>query len=161
MKVIFLDIDGVLNSRAYDRVRDWNDERTFIDKTRLPLVKEIVDKTGALIVLSTTWRRHWNQREELRDITGKIMVDIFSEGGLDIYDKTPSLGICAERHDEVKQWLDDHEGEVESFVIIDDYIFGWKELNDNFVRTEPNKSLGLCEEQVQKAIAILNGEATN
>lgn len=52
MKVIFLDIDGVLNSRAYDRKRNWN-EKTDIDETRLPFIKEIVDATGAKIVLSS------------------------------------------------------------------------------------------------------------
>ena len=51
MKVIFLDIDGVLNSSAYDRKRDW-DKLTNIDESRLPLVKRIVDETGAKIVLS-------------------------------------------------------------------------------------------------------------
>ena len=55
MKVIFLDIDGVLNSGAYDRRRNWN-ELTDIDESRLPLVKQIVDQTGAVIVLSSTWR---------------------------------------------------------------------------------------------------------
>lgn len=60
MKIIFLDIDGVLNSRAYDRKRNWN-EQTDIDETRLPLIKEIVDATGAKIVLSSTWRQHWNK----------------------------------------------------------------------------------------------------
>lgn len=156
MKVIFLDFDGVLNSRAYDRVRNWNDEKTFIDKTRLTLLKEIVDKTGAVIVLSTTWRNHWNKRYELRDITGKIIVDIFTEAGLEIYDKTPNLGINAERYDEVKAWLEDYQDEVESFVILDDYMYGWKELSDNFIRTEPHRTLGLLEEHVQKAIEILN-----
>ncbi len=53
MKIIFLDIDGVLNSRTYDRKRNWN-EQTDIDESRLPLVKEIVDSTGAEIVLSST-----------------------------------------------------------------------------------------------------------
>ncbi len=52
MKIIFLDIDGVLNSRTYDRKRNWN-EQTDIDESRLPLVKEIVDSTGAEIVLSS------------------------------------------------------------------------------------------------------------
>ena len=46
MKILFLDIDGVLNSRAYDCRRNWN-EQTNIDETRLPLVKEIVAKTAA------------------------------------------------------------------------------------------------------------------
>ena len=60
MKILFLDIDGVLNSRAYDRKRNWS-ELTNIDETRLPLVKKIIDKTGAKIVLISTWRRHWDK----------------------------------------------------------------------------------------------------
>ena len=63
MKVIFLDIDGVLNSRAYDRKRNW-DELTNIDESRLPLVKNIVDETGARIVLSSTWKTHWDKLPE-------------------------------------------------------------------------------------------------
>ena len=59
MKVIFLDIDGVLNSRRYDAKRDKNGN-TNIDETRLPLVKRIVDATGARIVLSSSWRNDWD-----------------------------------------------------------------------------------------------------
>lgn len=47
MKIIFLDIDGVLNSRAYDRKRNWN-EQTDIDETRLPFIKEIVDRKSVV-----------------------------------------------------------------------------------------------------------------
>ena len=56
MKIIFLDIDGVLNSKAYDSKRDWN-KQTNIDETRLPLIKQIVEATDAKIVLTSTWRR--------------------------------------------------------------------------------------------------------
>ena len=42
-RIIFLDIDGVLNSVAYDRVRTA--EQTNIDQTRLPLLKGLVDDT--------------------------------------------------------------------------------------------------------------------
>ena len=37
MKIVFLDIDGVLNSQAYDRVRGLYDG--VIDESRLPLLK--------------------------------------------------------------------------------------------------------------------------
>ena len=73
MKILFLDIDGVLNSRAYDCRRNWND-KTNIDETRLPLVKEIVEKTGAEIVLTSTWRRHLDGAEVLAVIIIRISV---------------------------------------------------------------------------------------
>ena len=80
MKIIFLDIDGVLNSREYDRKRNWN-EQTDIDETRLPLVKEIIDKTGAKIVLISTWRNHWDRDESLCDEDGMYINRLFSKYG--------------------------------------------------------------------------------
>ena len=137
MKILFLDIDGVLNSREYDRKRNWN-EQTDIDETRLPLVKEIIDKTGAKIVLISTWRSHWNRDESLCDEDGKYINRLFSKYGLTIYDKTPDLGLLSKRKDEVKAWLAEHTGEVERFVILDDYRFGWDDLSDFYVHTNPN-----------------------
>ena len=84
MKILFLDIDGVLNSREYDRKRNWN-EQTDIDETRLPLVKEIIDKTGAKIVLISTWRSHWNRDGNLRDEDGQDINNQFPKYGLTIY----------------------------------------------------------------------------
>lgn len=156
VKVIFLDIDGVLNSRAYDRKRDWT-KQTDIDETRLPLVKRIVEETGAEIVLSSTWRRHWDKNAEACAEDGRYINEIFAKYGLKIYDKTPYLGICAERKDEVALWLERAGDAVEKFVIIDDYRYGWAELYDFFVKTNPNFGAGLEEEHVVKAIEILNG----
>ena len=96
MKIIFLDIDGVLNSRVYDRKRNWN-EQTDIDETRLPLVKKIVDGTGAKIVLSSTWREHWDKNHEKCDEDGIYINNTFAKFGLEIYDKTPDLELGADR----------------------------------------------------------------
>ena len=155
MKVIFLDIDGVLNSRAYDRKRNW-DEQTNIDETRLPLVKRIVDETGAKIILSSTWREHWNDDPKLCGDDGNYINKTFAKFGLEIYGKTPDLGITAERPDEIRAWLNGATETVESFVIIDDYRYAWSELADRFVKTNPNFGLGLEEDHVLKAIEILN-----
>lgn len=47
MKVIFLDFDGVITTMK----SHWN-----LCKEKMELVKEIVDKTGAKIVISSSWR---------------------------------------------------------------------------------------------------------
>lgn len=155
MKVIFLDIDGVLNSRAYDRQRNWN-EQTDIDETRLPLVKSIVDRTGARLVLSSTWREHWDKSPEGCDGDGVYINVTFAKYGLEIYDKTPDLGIDFDRADEIKEWLACAAEKIEGFVIIDDYRYAWGELSDNFVKTNPHFGLGLEEEHVRSAVEILN-----
>ena len=76
IKVIFLDIDGVLNSLAYDRGRKENNRN--IDETGLPLIKRIVDETQAKIVLSSSWRTHWNKDFSLCDSVGKDMAALFA-----------------------------------------------------------------------------------
>ncbi len=153
MKVIFLDIDGVLNSAAYDRVRDWR-TLSAIDESRLPLLKEIADKTGAKIVLSSTWRCDWEKDPALCREDGTYINQTFAKFGLEVYDKTPYLGLCADRHGEIKKWL--NENGADSFVILDDYRYNWAELSDNFVKTNPYRGAGLEEEHVRLAIEILN-----
>lgn len=126
-----------------------------IDETRLPLVREIVDATGAKIVLSSSWRKTWVQ-DNLGVLSTNYINSTFAKCGLEIFDKTPDLGVRCDREDEILKWLNDTHDEIESFVVIDDEIFGWEELRDNFVATNPNFGLGLEEEHVQKAIEILN-----
>ena len=53
MKVIFLDIDGVLNTEK--RLLNNNGE-LYVEKDKIELLKEIIDKTKAKVVLSSTWR---------------------------------------------------------------------------------------------------------
>jgi hypothetical protein len=52
--VLFLDIDGVLNSRdCWERLRG---SRHKIDREKVALLNEIVAETGCRIVVSSTWR---------------------------------------------------------------------------------------------------------
>ena len=155
MKVIFLDIDGVLNSRAYDRKRNWN-EKTDIDETRLPFIKEIVDATGAKIVLSSTWRQHWDKDINRCDEDGLYINKTFAKFGLSIFDKIPDLGITALILDEISKWMKEIKEVIDSFVIIDDYRYGWGDLSEHFVKTEPNFRLGIEREHVERAVEILN-----
>ena len=53
MKVIFLDIDGVLNSDSTSNPRKFP---YVIDDMLLARFRELVRKTGATVVLSSTWR---------------------------------------------------------------------------------------------------------
>ena len=150
MKVIFLDFDGVLNSSKY--LLNSEAYSVAIDPSRMVLLKQIVDAANAKIVLSTSWREHWSKDLMHCDSTGVLINSIFSEYGLQVYDKTPELH--ERRETEIKSWLDIHP-EVKNFVVLDDSLLSADYLNGHFIKTS-NYFDGLDETDVQKAIDILN-----
>ena len=153
MKVLFLDIDGVLNSHKYDLTR-MPDEGN-IDETRLPLLFEIIVRTDAKIVLSSSWREHhWSKEADMSDAVGWELDELFGRYGLEIFDKTPVLP-NNDRSEEIKRWLADHE--AEHFVILDDLRFGWGDLDPFVVKTSYRIGRGLEQKHVDAAIKLLNG----
>ena len=62
MRVIFLDVDGVLNSNSFaEKMFSEQGVRVFyediLDKRAIACLKQIVSATGATIVLSSSWRK--------------------------------------------------------------------------------------------------------
>ena len=156
MKVIFLDVDGVLNC-IYSKSRQGN--YIGIDDIRVKRLKEIVDKTGAKIVLTSTWKFDW-------EVTDK---ESMSEGGwyLDRKMKRQNLTILDKTHDQgwnrgygIKQYLDSHI--VDSWVVLDDEIFTDYEkegILPHLVKTEfYDENGGIQDDHVKKAIMLLNEE---
>lgn len=137
MKIIFLDVDGVLNS--------WlRGKPMCLSKGCLRRLKYLVDQTGAQIVLSSSWR-------EFPEATRKLQ-RVLSYRGMKFIGQTPILN---HRDLEINVWLKEHE-EVSEFVILDDIDFfsGDPTLIKHFVHT--NGDIGLSDNDVKKAIEILN-----
>ena len=55
-KVIFLDVDGFLNCHS---TKDSCGGYIGIDDKKVALLKEIVDATGAIIILVSSWKEWW------------------------------------------------------------------------------------------------------
>ncbi len=113
MKIIFLDIDGVLNSDEYfDKIKNLNINgiENDIDISKIILLKKSLDETGAKIVLTSSWR-YTRKAQELKQL-------LLSYGI--IVDCTPFID--NERGIEIKKWLQEHN-DVQDFVILDDEIF--------------------------------------
>lgn len=113
MKVIFLDIDGVLNSVELMVAKpDGGLRLDRIDPVRLGLLKFVCDQTDAKIVITSTWRRG-------RDASW--FVGFFSSfGWLDppVLDITPVLSTI--RGEEVTRWLENTQHNIQQYVIVDD-----------------------------------------
>ena len=109
-----------------------------------------MDATGALIVLSSTWRDEWNKENE--SLNGPNFNELrakFQEFGMDFYDRTGAWDTRGRGWD-IMEWMDGRD--VDSFVILDD----WNDMgpiSDHLIWTNP--TYGLTEEQVQEAIEIL------
>ena len=160
MKVIFLDIDGVVNFR-YSRSRCQG--YTGIDDDKVALLKEIVDATDANIVLSSTWRLEYNKAGHHLEKMGDYLKKKLAKQGLSVYDVTPDLGKNGwDRGKEILDWLVRHP-DVDKYLILDDdeydfYQIG-HEITDFWIQTEYySRQGGLQQEHVDRAIEILNGD---
>lgn len=156
-KVIFLDIDGVLNSEELAKEIGWgghfteDEEATHANikwqQKSVDELRSIVETTGAQIVVSSTWRRYFS--------VGKFeeMFAVYGWKDAPIIDKTPT-GNYANRGMEINKWLSDNK--VDSYVILDDFPDFLPEQNSHFVET--NFEVGLTEDDADRAITILNRE---
>ncbi len=139
MNVIFLDVDGVLNSRADYYSSDLPTDAHFA------YLQEIVEKSHAKIVLSSTWRINlrWGD-SQAHKLTSRL-----AEFGLEIYDVTPELdGI---RGEEIREYLDTHP-DVDGYVVLDDDT-DMLDLEEHLIHTDTR--VGLQAGDVYRALAIL------
>jgi len=128
MKVIFFDVDGVLNTIREFRVYGQN----YIDHDKAMLLVRLAQSTGAMSVLSSSWRKEAESRA--------IVSDALRRQGLDIHDDTPIFSAYVDRHVEIRRWLQDKH--VERFAIIDDDTRA--SIDGHFFKVD--EDIGLTEE---------------
>ena len=156
LRVIFLDIDGVLNNSAS---KSHCGVYVGIDNDKVKRLKRIVDATDAKIVLSSTWRLGFNKNGNMLEHHITYMNRKFRECDLSVFDVTPDLGRNgAFRGTEIKTWLDDHP-DVESWIVIDDEEFPdfhKTRIIEHWIETTyKGREGGLQEEHVSAAIDML------
>lgn len=160
-KIVFLDIDGVLNSVDYfEQVKDRKGYKE-INPEKVKLLKEIVDRTESEIVLSSTWRDLGKRKNEPEHPMYTYLVDTLKAYGMEIIEHTPYIG--QDRPKEIKAWLDNQQDKDIQFVSLDDDFSQQKYdevgIGNYLVRTSfYKKDGGLRREHVEKAVEILNQE---
>ena len=131
MKVIFLDVDGVLNNDGYfERTKNEKQNRIELDDENIKCLKEIIDLTGAKVVVTSTWK-------ELRIYNE--LISYLKNFGIEVYDKTVHMS---------------HE--IDNFIILDDEIFkDFNELISHLVKTDFYNG-GLTEKHKTLALKLMN-----
>jgi len=138
VKVLFLDIDGVVNSRA---TTSFKNKLYPIDPHMAFMVGKIQLDTDCKIVLSSSWRHH-------PDGVAAVEKSI-----VPVHDVTPMITAGVRGH-EIQAWLDKHP-EVERYAILDDDSDMLPEQLPNFFKTTFQN--GLLEEIAAAVTQHLNG----
>lgn len=156
IKVIFLDIDGVLNliSQGHDEFG------SIFHQHLVQNLKYIIDKTNAKIVITSTYRtyglnymiRMWKKRKYAGEIIGITP------------DHRHKTGTTLQRGKEIQEWLLTSPYNVNNYVILDDDTDMEDYQLDNFVQCSENSDhedcidigYGLTRKCAEKAIKILN-----
>ena len=175
MKVLFLDIDGVLNSENWFAYRIYcvknnmvnilmnfvdTDDRnikhklTMLDDRAIANLNRIIEETGCKVVLSSSWRSSIESENIFTQNLLKLKGFKY-----EFYDVTPRLwfsDFSIRRGEEIKFWLDkeSEKHEIESFVILDDDSDMLPEQMNNFIHIDGQ--VGLTDRDVLTAIEILN-----
>lgn len=129
--IIFLDIDGVLNSDKYFDSIDNKECMNLVDRlmldidmSKVKLLLEVINKTNAKIVITSSWRRM-----KLYPYIKERLISM----GLPVVGETPFIE--GRRGEEIKSYL--LENRVSNYCIIDDEVFkDYKELEDYLVVTD-------------------------
>lgn len=115
---VFLDIDGVLNTRT--TVERTPDGYTGIDDARVDIIAKAVRKYGDTdIVLSSDWKELKQEDDDFIYLTSKL-----EKQGLKLAGKTSDH--WNNRGEGILRYLDSHP-EIDEFVILDDNRFDFQD----------------------------------
>jgi len=162
-KVLFLDIDGVLNGHEYDPCA----ESCKIKPECVKQLNRIIERTDAAIVLSSAWRYMvLNGAMTLSGFSYMLRthgvtkyLNLIGTLPLDTKQVEGDEGAIL-RAESIVKWLEDREARGDDKTIewpiwaaVDDLGL-WDETNPNFVRTDG--TVGLTEANADRLIALLN-----
>lgn len=134
MKILFLDVDGVLNNGA----TCFSGGHWPIDPNCVRILHRIIEATGCQIVLSSSWRHTSQGRAKVRKAVKYIDI---TDGGTGVRGK------------QIRSWLQANP-EVTKYAILDDDKDMLEEQLPSFFQTSFQK--GLTEEIANQVIYHLN-----
>lgn len=161
-RVIFLDIDGVLNAEFWNESHQKEiSDGQLIDRDKVKLLAQLIDRTGAQIILHSGWRFWFDEERKPLCKEAERLVELLAGEGLAIAGFTPDLTteeirktkkFSLVKADEILLWLKTHE-DVEGWVVLDDLELHNDIVNRHQVKTD--SSVGLTLEDVNGAVEMI------
>ncbi|MBE6899310.1 MAG: hypothetical protein E7479_01400 [Ruminococcaceae bacterium] len=161
MNIIFLDVDGVLNSSGWNKQHPNEIKKGFlIDETKVFLLGELIRKTNAEIVLHSGWRFWFDGKSNPNRKESEYFYNLLKKENISFYDFTPDFSTEEIRRtkefslvkaEEILCWIKGH-GEVSGWIVIDDL-----ELNNEIIsahQVKTNSSKGFEKEDMEKALKL-------
>ncbi|MBQ8789422.1 MAG: hypothetical protein IJZ58_07925 [Oscillospiraceae bacterium] len=162
MKIIFLDVDGVLNSEVWNQKHKIETENGFlIDEETIKLLSHFIKTSGAKIVLHSGWRFWFDKNFSPIRKESENFKNLLDKNGLSFYDFTPDLTteeiqkngkFSLSKPKEILLWLNNHP-DISNWVVIDDIV-----LNDENIQKHqivPDSKIGLTFTGIEKARKML------
>lgn len=150
MNIIFLDVDGVLNSRnklieVYNKTHKPHSSYSYpFDEICLENLKLLVQNTNSKIVITSTWRKYSVGIDTLLKKLKEYNLDTEVIGYTKVLNTT--------REEEIKEYLSTCQ-EISNFIILDDD----KDFTELYpFLTKTNNQFGLTIQNVEDAITKLN-----
>lgn len=166
-RIIFLDIDGVLNSNFWNdsHQREISDGK-LVDVEKVKLLSILVKRTNAKIILHSGWKYWFDQDLKPLRPEAENLIMLFKQEELLLGDITPNQSteeirtnkkFSLVKASEILSWLAQHEY-VDNWIVIDDLDLHNKEIEMHQVKTDSN--IGLTIDDVYKAEMMLLNEYT-
>jgi hypothetical protein len=89
MNVIFIDVDGVLNTHHYCLRK--TDSGIGIDESKLVLLKKICDITNSNVVLSSAWKEGFSENLKPNELYAFKLLELFKKYQIPIIGRTPTV----------------------------------------------------------------------
>ena len=162
--ILFLDIDGVLNSNFWNNSHQREiSDATLIDEEKIKLLACLVKKTNARIILHSGWRTWFDSELKPLRIEAAKLIELLKKEGLHIDGLTPDLTteeirktkkFSLVKAEEILLWLQSHN-DVDEWVVLDDLDLHNVQIEEHQVK--PDQTIGLTSADVEKAVKILLG----
>jgi len=143
-KILFLDFDGVITSDTYTRkcIFEYRRENLYgldwFDPACLGALRKVVDQTGAVIVVSSSWRELGMEK------LARLWKELSMPG--ELYGTAPEW--IPTKREAIARWL--KENEWDRYVIVDDSEPG---LANTF---KTNPATGMTSDDADRIIEMFN-----